>query len=376
MDARAIVAREPTTTPAWGLEEITVSPPADDEVLVRITATGICHTDILLSSIPPGSPLGIAYPKIVGHEGAGIIQATGKNVTKVAVGDKVLLSYYSCSKCAQCQASRPSYCAQFNLENYAGRKSSTVVCKASSEQLWARFFGQSSFAEYTIAAEASVVNVSGLLQSDDELNLFAPLGCGFQTGMGAVANVADAGPDDVVMVLGMGAVGMAALMTAKIRNSKTIIAVDRFPTRLELAETLGATHTLNTTVPGFSFQQAVREISATGASVVIDTTGAGKLIEEAVESLSPLGKIVHIAAPPPGYRLSLDISALFMNGRTITGCIEGNCIPSEAVPQMIQWYREGRFPIDKLVTFFPALEFNKALAELHHGSVLKPVLTW
>ncbi|KAL2860840.1 NAD(P)-dependent alcohol dehydrogenase [Aspergillus lucknowensis] len=375
MHVKAVVAREPAAGPNWAFEDVTIGPPADDEVLVKITATGICHTDILLSSIPSGGPFGMGYPKVLGHEGAGIVQETGKNVTKVVVGDKVLLSYYSCSNCARCRSSRPMYCTQFNLENYAGRKG-PVVCKDSNEEIWTRFFGQSSFAEYSIVAEASVVKVTGLLQSDEELNLFAPLGCGFQTGMGAVLNVADPGPEDVVMVMGMGAVGMAALMTAKIRNCRTIVAVDRFDNRLELAKSLGATHTINTMVPDFGFQDAVREISPTGVSAVIDTTGAGKLIEEAVESLAPLGKMVHIASPPPGYKLSLDITQLFANGKTITGCIEGNCLPSESIPQMVQWYREGRFPIDKLVTYYPAVDFAKALAHMHDGSTLKPVLTW
>ncbi|KAL4781466.1 chaperonin 10-like protein [Aspergillus varians] len=376
MDSKAIVAREPTNGPSWNLEDIIVGPPADDEVIVKITASGICHTDLTLASIPTGTRLGVAYPRIVGHEGAGIIQAIGKNVRSVVAGDRVLLSYYSCSDCAQCNVSLPSYCSQFNIENYAGRKGPAVVSKDNNEEILARFFGQSSFAEYAIAAEASVMKVNELLQSDDELSLFAPLGCGFQTGMGAVANVAKAGPNDVVMILGMGAVGMAALMTAKIRNSKIIIALDRFPSRLELAESLGATHTINTTVPEFDFQQAVRKISPPGASVIVDTTGVPKLIEEALASLSPLGKIVHIAPTPPGWKLSLDLTALFMTGKTITGCIEGNCIPSEAVPQMIQWYREGKFPIDKLITFFPALEFQDALDQLNNGSVLKPVLNW
>ncbi|KAL5332492.1 chaperonin 10-like protein [Aspergillus crustosus] len=376
IDAKAIVAREPTTTPTWGLEGVTVHEPGDDEVLVKITATGICHTDILLSSIPSGSPAGIAYPKILGHEGAGIIQSIGKNITTVVPGDKVLLSYYSCSSCPQCEISKPMYCTQFNSENYIGRKSTSITPTESKEETWSRFFGQSSFAEYTIAAEASVVKVNELLESDEELNLFAPLGCGFQTGMGAVANVADAGRQDVVMILGMGAVGMAALMTAKIRASRTIIAVDRFPSRLELAESLGATHTIDTTIPEFDFVQAVREISASGVSVAIDTTGVGWLIEGAIESLAPLGKMIHIASPPPDFRLSLDVTALFTTGKTITGCIEGNCIPGEAIPQMIRWYREGRFPVDRLVAFFPAAEFGTALAQLHDGSVLKPVLTW
>ncbi|KAL2848583.1 chaperonin 10-like protein [Aspergillus pseudoustus] len=375
MHTRAIVAREPTTHPTWSLEEVDIGSPADDEVLVKITASGICHTDILLSSIPSGSPLGIAYPKILGHEGSGIVQATGKNVTRVAVGDQVLLSYYSCSSCAQCHASNPMYCAQFNLENYLGRKG-PGVCKEDGEETWARFFGQSSFGEYSLVAETSVFKVTGLLQSEDELSLFAPLGCGFQTGMGAVKNVARAGPGDVVLVMGMGAVGMAALMTAKIQGCKTIIALDRFPSRLRLAEDLGATHTINTAVPDFEFQKAVRDISVNGASIILDTTGVGKLIEEAFRSLAPLGKLVHIASPPPNYRFSLDVSALFTTGKTITGCIEGNCLPSEAIPQMIQWYRDGLFPINKLVTYYPATDFANALAQMHDGSVLKPVLRW
>ncbi|KAL4881643.1 chaperonin 10-like protein [Aspergillus karnatakaensis] len=376
MDVKVIVAREPTGHPNWSLEGVTIKAPSDDEVLVKITATGICHTDILLSSIPSGTPLGIAYPKIPGHEGAGIIEAVGKNITSVAKGDKILLSYYSCADCSQCQASKPMYCSDFNLENYVGRKGAAITIKGSEEETWSRFFGQSSFAEYALAAEASVVKVNHLLESDDELNLFAPLGCGFQTGMGAIVNVANAGPDDVVLIMGMGAVGMAALMAAKIRNSKTIIAVDRFASRLESAELLGATHIINTTIPEFDFQQAVRSISSSGASVIVDTTGVGWLIDAAVQSLSSQGKMVHVASPPPGYKLGLDISDLFMNGKTITGCIEGNCIPSEAIPQMIKWYREGRFPIDKLITFFPAAEFGSALEQLHSGAVLKPVLTW
>ncbi|KAL2820251.1 hypothetical protein BDW59DRAFT_164735 [Aspergillus cavernicola] len=236
------------------------------------------------------------------------------------------------------------YCSQFNVEIYLGRKGSMIVCKDSNEEIWFRFFGQSSFAEYSTVAESSVVNVSQMLQSDDELSLFAPLGCGFQTGMGAVVNVAKAG--------------------SQIRSCKTIIAVDRFPSRLELATTLRATHTVNTMIPDFDFQQAVRDISPTGVSVTIDTTGVGSLIEEALQSLSPMGKMVHRASTPPGYKPSLDITDLLTSGKTITGCIEGNRISNE----MIQWYREGRFPIDKLVTYFPASEFGKALA--------KPALRW
>jgi Zn-dependent alcohol dehydrogenase len=142
--------------------------------------------------------------------GAGIVKALGQNVQSVKVGDKVLLSFYSCASCAQCNASHPAYCESFQRENYPGRPGSMKL--RTGEDVWANFFGQSSFSHYSIVRETSVVNVESLLHDEKELQLFAPLGCGFQTGMGAIQNITHAQATDVVMVLGMGAVGMGALM--------------------------------------------------------------------------------------------------------------------------------------------------------------------
>ncbi|GAB1192898.1 hypothetical protein APSETT444_002097 [Aspergillus pseudonomiae] len=307
----AIVAREPEKPQSinWAMEEVEVYTPGEGEVLVEMHATGICHTDIVLSSVPSGG-IGIQYPKVLGHEGAGIVRALGPNVKSVEVGDPVLLSYYSCSSCDACQSSHPAYCDVFAGENYVGRQGAMKIRKAGEEP-WSRFFGQSSFARHSVVSEASVLNVKDILRSEDELKLFAPLGCGFQTGMGAILNTSDAGPDDVVMILGLGAVGMGALMnsqTAKIRECKAIIAVDKVATRLEQAKTLGASHTINTgSLHGKALKDAVSDLSFSGVTVVIDTTGVPTVIEQGLQATRKRGKLVLVGVPPSGYTLNIDV---------------------------------------------------------------------
>lgn len=231
----AIVAWEPVEPQQvnWSLEDVDVDMPGEGEVLVEMCATGICHTDIVLSTVPTGS-FGITYPKVVGHEGSestpphlapftatltyditgsGIVRSLGPNTSSVLVGDPVLLSYHSCASCKQCHDSHPAYCDAFARENYIGRQASMSV-KKTGDMITSRFFGQSSFARYSVVSERSIVNVRELLHNQDELKLFAPLGCGFQTGMGAIYNTSNAGPKDTVMILGLGAVGMGALMVS------------------------------------------------------------------------------------------------------------------------------------------------------------------
>ncbi|KAL3478340.1 chaperonin 10-like protein [Aspergillus californicus] len=376
----AIVAWEPLELNQvnWSLEEIDVGTPGEGEVLVEMCATGICHTDLVLSSVPGGT-FGVTYPKVLGHEGSGYIRALGPHTTtSLEVGDPVLLSYYSCSMCSPCRNSHPAYCDAFATENYIGRQTSMSLKKTGGIP-HSRFFGQSSFAQYSIIDEASIVNVKDLLRDPDELRLFAPLGCGFQTGMGAICNTGNAGPKDTVMIMGLGAVGMGALMTATIRKCETIIVVDRIESRLEHAKTLGASHGINTSdlrSESKTLKDAVLDLISDGVSVVIDTTGVPALIEEGLQSTRKQGKLVLIGVPPLGYGLNIDVTAHINSGRSIVGCIEGDCIPSEAIPQMIEWYREGRFPIDQVVQYFKASEYQQALAQLKEGAVVKPVLLW
>ncbi|CAG8360518.1 unnamed protein product [Penicillium salamii] len=378
MDAvTAIVSREPDQPLAlnWSLEQVEVRPPGDDEVLVQIHASGICHTDIVLSAVPGGT-LGIEYPKVVGHEGAGIVLTVGKNVHSVEAGDPVLLSFSSCSACAQCLASHPAYCDSFASRNYVGQQGS-MRTNNDSKPLWSQFFGQSSFAQYSTVHKSTIVNAKALIRDPSELKLFAPLGCGFQTGMGAVQNITQAGPNDVVMISGLGAVGMGALMTAKIIGCKTIIAVDRMKSRLELAKEIGATHAIDTSDSKFStLDSAVRSIVPMGASVAIDTTGVPFIIEQSIQSTHARGKVVYIGIPPLDFTLNINLVEHIND-----------------IPQMIQWYREGKFPLDRFVQYFEvryhilrlgqstdpkeqAADYSKALAGLKDGRFIKPVLVW
>ncbi|KAL5356583.1 chaperonin 10-like protein [Aspergillus floccosus] len=352
--ASAIIAHEPKNpgSPNWRLEDVSVGNPGDHEVLVEMIASGLCHTDIVLSSVPKGSH-GIEYPKIVGHEGAGYVRQVGSKVHSIQIGDPVLLSFYSCGSCGECEGRHPAYCDSFAKENYVGQKG-LVTRQDSAEDMWTRFFGQSSLSQYSIVDESCVVN----------------------TGMGAIENTTNADPTDVVVIAGMGSVGMASLLTAAIRGCKGIIAVDRLPDRLALAKSLGATHTIDTSQSGTSITDSVRQIFPNGASIVIDTTGLPSIIEDGLQALKQRGKIVLIGVPPAGYKLSLNATEHMNKGRSVMGCIEGDCIPKEAIPRMIQWYREGKFPVDRLINYFHARRFDQALCQLHNGSVVKAVLLW
>ncbi|KAL4816664.1 chaperonin 10-like protein [Aspergillus spinulosporus] len=349
---KAIVAREPRFTALnWALEDVFVSnDPGDDEVLVEMVASGVCHTDIVLSAVLSGQ-LGIGYPKVMGHEGSGYVRRVGKNVTTVQEGDPVLLSFYSCGSCGQCQERHPSYCDSFAVENYVGRRGHVTTATSADgegdggEQVYSRFFGQSSFARYSIVDKSCIVNAKDLIRSEDELALFAPLGCGFQTGMGAIENVTKPDENSVLVVLGLGS-------TASLRPHSAIVGVDRLPGRLELAKELGATHTVDTSPLGFNLQKTLLEMFPGGAHYVIDTTGTPVLIEDGLRSLRQRGKIVLIGVPPMQYELGIGVVQHINTGRAVVGCIEGDCVPGEAVPKLVQWYREGRFPIEKLITYF------------------------
>ncbi|KAJ5657549.1 uncharacterized protein N7484_001198 [Penicillium longicatenatum] len=372
----AIVSHEPKEfmKREWTLDTVALRPPGDDEVLVEMHASGICHTDILLSSVPTGA-VGVQYPKVVGHEGAGIARAVGKNVQSVSVGDPVLLSFSSCSTCIQCQESHPAYCDTFGYRNYVGHQESMSM--DSDKKVWSQFFGQSSFAKHSIVNKSSIVNAKDLIKDLDELKLFAPLGCGFQTGMGVIQNITMAVPGDSVLVTGLGAVGMGSVITAAIVGCKTIIAVDRVKSRIDLAKKLGATHSIDTSEEGFTtLDEAVRKLISTGVSIAIDATGVPAIIEQSVQATRARGKMVIVGAPPTNWDLKIRGGQHLNSGRSIMGCVEGDCDPQTAIPQLVKWYREGKFPLESFVRYFDATGYETAVHGLETGEVIKPVLVW
>lgn len=253
--------------------------------------------------------------------------------------------------------------------------------KDNSPDIAGNFFGQSSFAGLSIVHQNSVVNARDLVKDKTELKLFAPLGCGAQTGAGSITKVADAGPDDSVCVIGLGGVGLSGIMAAKIRGCHTIIGIDRVASRLELAKELGATHTINTSdVPtGEKLIMAVRDLTeGLGSTFTLETTGVPALIENGFDFTRARGKHIQVGlCPDLGYQVKFGLTTgnLFAN-KSFIGAIEGWADPQEFLPRMIGWYREGKFPLEKIVKFMPAKDFEQAIEEMHEGGTVKPVILW
>ena len=374
-NTKAIVTYASDKSPKWELESVNLSREIrDDEIKVRMVAAGICHSDVYCSILPSGT-LGMSYPKILGHEGAGIVEKTGRNVTVAEPGDPVLLSYDHCDECDNCKSGFPSRCSVFTPLNLAGEKD--VFRTMDGSNTAGKFFGQSSFAALSIVSEKSVVNVKGLV-NNEELKLLAPLGCGLMTGVGAIMNSASAGARDVILVTGIGAVGLGAIMAAKIAGCKVIIAVDRVASRLKIAEEVGATHILKTDDSNSSLKDLVPPlIENQSITVAIETTGVPTVISEAITCLGKHGKLIQIGGPPLDASIPLLMSEFFFNHKTLTSTVMGDSVSRDMLPKMIQWWRQGKFPVEKLVEFFPASAGpHAALQGMESGAVIKPVFVW
>ncbi|WP_433560435.1 NAD(P)-dependent alcohol dehydrogenase [Nocardia sp. CA-151230] len=359
MRATAAVLREPQGP--FIIEPITLLEPGPGEIALRVAGVGLCHTD-LLPRVAPGIPM----PIVCGHEGSGVITAVGSGVTELAVGDHVVLSFDSCGACRSCATDRPAYCTTFFPRNLSGRRidGSTSAEDAAGQPVSARWFGQSSFATYAVAEARNAVKVD----DDLPLELLGPLGCGFQTGAGAVLNSLAVQPDSSLVVLGVGAVGMAAILAARIAGARTIVAVDRNPDRLELAVKHGATHTFDGILGDLGKQ--LRRATG-GADYALDTTGVPEVISAAINALNPVGVCGLVGAQRGD--LTIDPMQLAV-GRTIKGIVEGDAVPRRFIPRLIEYWRRGDFPFDEFIRTYPLSEINDAERALHRGSVIKAVL--
>jgi Zn-dependent alcohol dehydrogenase len=291
----------------------------------------------------------------------------------------VLLSFDWCGHCESCKVGLPSLCYESMPLNFGNKATFSSTNVGDASEIAGKFFGQSSFANYSVVKQNSVVNVTDLVKSKRELQVFAPLGCGLQTGAGTVVNVAKASGKDCIVVVGLGGVGLSAIMAANISGCKIIVGVDRVSSRMETAKSLGATHVVDSSrLPdGKTVIEAVQSIcEGVGPSITIDTTGVPVLVKAAIEMTRKGGKIIQVGSTPPDFQVELP-AFLFMNsGKAYMGAIEGNSISSDFIPKMIGWYRDGRFPFDKLVKLMAVEEFEKGIHEMHTGETVKPVLTW
>ncbi|KAJ6088710.1 Polyketide synthase enoylreductase [Penicillium sp. IBT 16267x] len=361
------------------LQDVVLDEVRPHEVLIEMKYTGLCHTDIVVQkgAIPVGN-----YPAVLGHEGAGIVRRVGSAVKDKTLGegDQVFLSFTTCNKCTQCDEGRHGFCRQFTNINFAGARGMSAadspISSTSGQPIRGQFFGQSSLSKLAIVAETSVVKVpssSGL--SDADLAALAPLGCGYLTGAGTVFNVLKPKPSSRFVVLGVGAVGLSAMMAARAQGVETVIAVDIVDAKLELAKSLGASHTLNTkSVPGLA--EGLHEMFPDGVDHIIDTTGVVPLLQSSIKALGHEGVLAIVGVAPGGSSLTIDPLEFMLSCKRIVGSIEGSADPAQILPQLIDLYKQGKFPVDKLAKIYKADSIEQALNDLHSGIIIKPVIDW
>ncbi|WP_242882416.1 NAD(P)-dependent alcohol dehydrogenase [Actinomadura litoris] len=348
----------------YAIEPVELADPGPGEVLVAIAGTGMCHTDRL--GRVPGDL--VAKPVILGHEGAGVVAAVGPGVAGVAAGDPVVLSIDSCGTCANCRSARPGNCRDMAALNLTGVPVDGTPRAAGPDgaAVHNRWFGQSSFATHALASARCVVPVPG----DLPLEILGPLGCGVQTGAASVLVSLGVRAGDSIAIFGAGAVGLAAVLAARVAGATLIVAVDRHAGRRELARELGATHVLDGADGDLAAR--VRAISGgEGVQFSLDTTAVPEVVSAAVASLRTTGVCGLAGLGAPEYQLD---ATLLLMGRTVKGIIEGDAVPQTFVPRMIELWRQGRFPFDRLVRTYPLAEINRAEADALSGEVVKPVL--
>ena len=337
------------------IESIEMEGPRDDEVLVRLVASGICRTDIDLCDDWDE----VDGAVVLGHEGAGVVERIGKRVKGPKPGDHVVLSYQSCGHCRQCRSGRAAHCTRFYELNFDfQRLDGSNGLQRSSVR--GHFFGQSSFATHSLATERNLVKVS----KDLPLELLAPLGCGLQTGAGTVINSLKVSQGASVAVFGTGAVGLAAVIAARLVSADPIIGVDIKPKRLNLALKLGATHAIDNQRQDVSAR--ITEITGRGVDYVVETTGGPKMHQLAISVLNPHGVVALLT----GERGTDSLP----EGRRTLGIIQGDAVPQQFIPKLIKLYRAGQFPFDRLVRFYKFRDINQAITDANRGDTIKPVL--
>jgi aryl-alcohol dehydrogenase len=363
MKIKAAVARK--VGGAFDIETLDLEPPRPHEVLVRVVATGVCHTDMVVRDGHLPTP----FPVVLGHEGAGVVEAVGSAVSKVAVGDHVVMSFNSCGGCSSCQDSEPAYCHEFFPRNFfATRADGTSGLAKNGEKIHGNFFGQSSFASYALCHDRNVVKV----RRDVPLELLGPLGCGVLTGAGAVMNSLKVTAGKSFAVFGTGSVGLSAVMAARALGATTIIAVDTNDERLEFAKSVGATHAIN---PKSEDAVAkIMEITGAGVNFSLDTTANMSVVRNAVLCLAPRGACGILGAAPMGTELQLDEVHFMSGGRRLVGIVEGSANPDIFIPTLVDMYAGGLFPFDRMVKFYPFEQINQAIADSESGRTIKPIV--
>jgi aryl-alcohol dehydrogenase len=344
------------------LVELEQEEPRAGEMRIRMVATGICHTDL---HEHPGrhSP----QPIVLGHEGAGVVEKLGEGVRGFDLGDHVILSGNSCGTCPSCLAGRPTYCDLAMPLCFGGKRldGSTALCGADGA-VHSHFFGQSSFASHAIVPVRTAVKMDKSLP----LEMLGPLGCGVVTGAGGVIAALKVGFGDTIAIFGTGGVGLSAVMAAKLVGAKRIVAVDLSPERLELACEFGATDCLLGTEDDLAAK--IRGITGRGVNFTFNTTNSAAVHALALEVLAMNGTAGFVAAPHGPF--AMQMFGMLAGGKQLRGILGGDANPQTFLPLLAEYWRQGRLPFDRMLTFYPFAEIDRAFADAHAGRAIKPVL--
>ncbi|CAN7571811.1 NAD(P)-dependent alcohol dehydrogenase [Pseudomonas umsongensis] len=349
------------------IETVEMAEPGPLQIQVKLVATGLCHTDLNVLANPA-----MPWPVLFGHEGAGVVEKVGSQVSKVAVGDHVIMTTSSCGKCPSCLSANPSYCTRFRELNMSGGKTCDGGCthQHDAKPVFAGFLGQSSFASHLLTSERNVIKVD----ADLPLDVLAPLGCGIQTGAGAVLNTLQPHPGSSLVVFGAGGVGLAALMAAKIAGCGQRIVVDKVQSRLALAEELGATHVID--AGSADVLAAINEITGGGADYSVEATGIPVVMEQAIAALGIGGSVVLVGIAGAQASVSFNPTIVQSKKIKIQGSIMAGAggVPDLFIPKLIGYWKAGLLPVEKLIRYYPFDQINQAIHDAHDGSAIKPVL--
>jgi aryl-alcohol dehydrogenase len=363
MQIKAAVVHERSAP--FVIDTVELCAPRPDELIVRVVASGMCQTDLHGRDGYYASP----YPGVYGHEGAGVVEAVGSAVRSIAPGDHVVMSFPWCGTCDNCRQHMHSYCVHaFGLKMSGTRADGSTLLSKGGAPVYSAFFQQSSFGTFALTQERYAVKV----RNDAPLELLGPLACSGQTGAGAVLNVMKPKPGDGLAVFGAGAVGLSAVVAAKIAGCDPIIAVDVHPHRLALARELGATHAIDHGKCDDAVAE-VRAITGSGVRHSIDTSALPAVFREAIESLMPGGTCVLLGSARKGNEVSFEMPFL-QEGRVVRGVIQGDSFPKEFIPRLVDLVMDGKFPIEKMIKFYDFADINIAAKESSAGIAVKPVL--
>ncbi len=344
------------------LVEAELDPPRDEEILVRLAAVGVCHTDLSLRQVWPTAI-------VLGHEGAGVVEAVGPAVRGVDVGDHVVLTFSSCGDCSRCRSGHPSYCDSFAMLNASGaRPDGSSPLSVDGTPVSGCFFGQSSFASHALTVARNTVVVPRTL----DLTLAAPLGCSVQTGAGAVHHVLRPDRGQSLVVYGAGGVGLAAVMAAAAEGIERIVVVDRLAARLTVAESLGATAVILAGADGLV--DDVRAATGGGADRALDTTGVPAVVTQAALALAQEGVLALVGLGAT--TAEFDVTDLIGGGKVVRGVIEGDADPQRYLPRLAEMLATGRLPLEQIIRTYPFADIATAFADTASGDVIKPVLTF